>query len=138
MSKISYKTWLKITVWALVIHIMLIVLSILEVFIYSLINPNHEDSFYTNHAELTGPYISIFFGFIIFYFVASYLSRTLTIKKIIIALSLPIIYTIMDFLMVHYSGVIWKDHITIFIISFLVKTLGSVLGTFLGNGNKKT
>lgn len=138
MNKITYKTWLKITVWALVIHIILIILSVLEVFIYSLISPNHENSFYKEHAELTGPYISIFFGFFIFYFVARYLSKNFTSKKIILALSLPIIYTIMDFIMVHYSGVNWNDHITIFIISFLAKTFGSVIGTFLGYDRKHT
>lgn len=137
MNKITYKTWLRITVWALVIHIILIVLSILEVFIYSLINPNHESSFYKEHAELTGPYISIFFGFIIFYLVARLISKNFTKNKIVIALGLPIIYTIMDFIMVHYSGVNWKEHIIVFIISALVKISGSVLGTFYGGPKKQ-
>lgn len=138
MNKITYKTWLTSTVWALIIHVILIVLSILEVFIYSLINPNHEDSFYREHAELTGPYISIFFGFFLFYFAAKYLSGKFNRNKLFIALSLPIIYTIMDFLMVHYSGVNWKEHITIFIISAIVKTLGSILGAFQGSYKKST
>lgn len=137
MNRITYKTWLTITVWALVIHIILIALSILEVFIYSLSNPNHDDNFYTEHAELTGPYISIFFGFILFYLVARFLSIKFDSRKIIIALALPIIYTIMDFLMVHYSGVNWNEHITIFIISALVKSLGSILGTFYGSTKKR-
>lgn len=130
IQEITYKTWLKIFVWAILIHITLIVLSVLEVFIYSLFKPNQEDSFYTEHAELTGPYISIFFGFFIFYFVARYLSKDFTRNKIVFALSLPIIYTIIDFLIVHYSGVDWNNHMIIFTISFFVKVLASFLGVF--------
>lgn len=131
MANITYKTWIKITIWALVIHIVLIAISILEVFIYSLFKPNQEENFYTEHAQLTGPYISIIFGFIIFYFVAKYLSKKITRKKkIIIALFLPIIYTILDFIMVQYSGVNWNQHLLIFSISALAKLTGSFLGAF--------
>lgn len=138
MAIITFKTWLKITVWALAIHIILIILTIIEVFIYSIINPNHEDSFYRDHVEVSGPYISIFFGFILFYFVTRLLSKKFIRNKILIALSLPIIYTIMDFLMVHFSGVYWQEHFIIFIISFIVKTLGSLLGVFkLGEQARK-
>jgi len=136
IPEISFKTWLKIFLWAIIIHIILIVLSVLEVFIYSLFNPNLENSFYTEHAELTGPYISIFFGFFIFYFVARSLSKNLVRNKIVIAFSLPIIYTIMDFLMVHYSGVNWDDHMVVFAISFFVKVLASFLGVFSKKGNE--
>jgi len=122
---------------ALAIHIILIILSVIEVFIYSKVNPNLENSFYRDHAEVSGPYISMFFGIIIFYFVARLLSKKLTKNKITIALALPIIYTIMDFLMVHYSGVIWEDHIAVFVLSFLVKTIGSLLGVFFRGEKRK-
>lgn len=132
MDKVTTGTWLKLTFWALIIHVILIALSILEVFMYSLIKPNQENSFYTEHAELSGPYISIFFGFILFYFITRFLSKRFTKNKIVIALSLPFIYTIMDFVMVHYSGVNWKEHFVIFFVSFAIKTLGSLLGAFYG------
>lgn len=133
-TKITHKTGLKIFFWSIVIHIILIVLSVLEVFIFSLFKPGQDDSFYAEHATLTGPYISIFFGFFIFYFVARFLSRNIDQKKIVIALALPVIYTILDFLMVHFSGVNWDDQLLIFTISFLVKVLASILGVFYKRG----
>lgn len=131
MNNFTFKTWLRITAWALAIHIILIAISILEVFIYSLLYPIQEQEYYSEHAQLTGPYISIFFGFFIFYLVARFLTKNLQKNKLSIALLLPAIYTLMDFLIVHFSGVNWKEHLPIFLISALVKTMGSVLGAFL-------
>ncbi len=133
MNSLSKLPWLKIIGWAILIHIILIVISILEVFIYSQINSGHEHSFYEEHAKISGPYISIIFGFILFFFVARLLAKSRQDKKFIIALLLPFIYTILDFLMLHFSGVDWAEHFWIFTISFLFKTLGAVLGAFSTN-----
>ena len=130
MINFSKLPWLKITGWAVLLHVILIVLSIIEVFIYSLVNSGHEHSFYEEHAKFSGPYISIFFGFILFYFVVRFLSKKIIDKKWGIALSLPIIYTIMDFLMVHFAGVDWSEHFMIFMVSFLVKMTGAFLGAY--------
>jgi len=132
----TFKTWLKIIGWAILIHIILIAISVLEVFIFSLFKPDQENSFYTEHAELPGPYISIFFGFILFYLVARSLSKKITENKLFIALALPIIYTIMDFLMVNFSGVNWGEHILIFAISAIVKVSASFLGVYYKRGGR--
>ena len=51
--------------------IVLVILSFLEVAVYSyLINPGQEQSVYEAHANTSAPYISGIFGFIVFFFVS--------------------------------------------------------------------
>ena len=130
MNSKSKTPWWKIIGWAILIHVILIALSILEVFIYAQIHPGHEHSFYEDHAKVSGPYISIIFGFILFFFITRYFTKTRLDIKYLIAILLPVVYTIKDFLIVHFSGVDWGEHFWIFTISFLIKTLGAFLGAF--------
>lgn len=137
MNKLSSKTWLKIVLWAIAIHVILIVISIAEVFVYSLINPGLENAAYADHATISGPYISMIFGFILFFLITKSLCKDRTTGKLAIALTFPVIYTILDFIIVHFSGVNWKEHLTVFIISFGVKTAGAFLGAFIGFRRKQ-
>ncbi|MBK8706797.1 MAG: hypothetical protein IPN33_26610 [Saprospiraceae bacterium] len=62
---------LKLIGLAMLVMITLIVISILEVAVYSyLVNPGHEISVYEAHAEFSAPYVSGIFGFILFFLVA--------------------------------------------------------------------
>ena len=134
MKQLTKKTWLKIILWAIVVHIILIVISVGEVFVYSLLNPGLAREAYSEHATLSGPYISMIFGFILFFLITRSLCKNLSNGRFVIALAFPIVYTIMDFLLVHFSGVNWEEHITVFLLSFGVKTLGALLGAFVGYG----
>ena len=53
--------------------IALVIISILEVALYSyVVNPGQEQSIYDAHAEFSAPYISGVFGFIVFFLIARY------------------------------------------------------------------
>ncbi len=130
MERSIFLLWLRIIGWAILVHIMLIAFAFLEVFIYSLIKPGLAEAQYTEHAKWSGPYISIFMGFILFFLIARRLSKIYANRRLIIGLTLPIIYTIIDFLILHFYGTDWTEHLVIFIISFLCKTMGSLLGAF--------
>lgn len=124
-----------ILVSAIVIHIILIVLSILEVFVFSLINPGEPNPFYRAHAEVSGPIVSIVAGFPIFILAGKFLARKLA-NKLNVALLLPILYTITDFLIVDAAGVIWEQHLMIFMASAAVKMLGTLIGVYVPLGQK--
>lgn len=64
---------LKLIGLAILTMITLIIISVLEVTLYAyVINPGHDESFYEAHANISAPYISGFFGFIIFFLVTRY------------------------------------------------------------------
>ena len=67
----NLKIFLKLGLWTIIIHVILIVLAILEVFIYStFINSGQGRSVYDQHAQNAGPYIAIIAGFALVYLVA--------------------------------------------------------------------
>ena len=64
---------LKLIGLAVLTMITLVIISILEVALYSyVINPGQEFSVYEEHAQFSAPYISGIFGFIIFFLIARY------------------------------------------------------------------
>ena len=121
--------WFKILGWAVLIHIILIVLSILEVLVYStVINTGHEKSFYEQHAQTTAPYISIIFGIILFFFISRLLVKKRYDKRQVIALALPITYIIIDIIIMLLSNTDWGQQYLAFIVSFVTKILASYIG----------
>ena len=121
--------WLKLLGWAILIHIILIVLSILEVVAYStIINPGHEQSFYEQHAQTTAPYISIIFGIILFFFISRLLVKKRYYNRQVIALALPITYIIIDIIIMLLSNSDWGQQYLAFIVSFVTKILASYIG----------
>ncbi len=120
--------WLRIFGWAFLIHVILIAITVLEVFIYSLIKPGQEESFYSHHAEISGPIISMVVGFVLFFFIARYLGKNRSSISIRIGILLAVIYTIMDALILLGYSIDWSDHLPVFAISFLVKLSGGYLG----------
>lgn len=132
MTKTQQFPWLKILGWAILVHIILIAISFLEVFIYSaLINPGQEQTIYDAHAEASGPWISMIFGFILFLFICRSLGIGRPGKEMGIALALTIIYVITDALILTAASVDWTAHYQLFILSFVVKTIGAVIGAVL-------
>ena len=126
--------WLKIIGWALLIHIILIALSFIEVFVYSLLfNPGQEEQVYEAHAQLSAPYISIIFGMPVFYFVAMFLAKKISLKSMQIAFGLPLIYILFDLTMLIPYEVDWEKHIWVFLISFGTKILCSYFGAKRGS-----
>ena len=109
--------------------ITLVIISFLEVAVYSyLINPGQEESVYEAHANVSAPYISGIFGFIIFFLVARHWKKKgyPNVSKLIFLF--PLIYVLLDIIIITAAGVKWSDFFLIFLIANAAKFLGSYLG----------
>ncbi len=107
----------------------LVILSFLEVAVYSyLINPGQDQSVYEAHANLSAPYISGIFGFILFFFVTRYWKKKGYPNVLKLAILFPLIYALLDIIIITAVGVHWSEFILIFAIANTSKFLGSYLG----------
>ena len=107
----------------------LVLISFLEVAVYSyLINPGQDPLVYDAHANDSAPYISGIFGFIIFFLVARYWKRKGLDHVGKLAILYPLIYILLDILIITTAGVNWSDFIIIFLLANAAKSLGSFLG----------
>jgi len=121
--------WLKLIGWSVLIHIFLVALSFVEVYLYSiLINPGQDQSIYELHAQQSAPYISILFGIPFFYFVSRKLAKKASIPVQWIGVSLPIVYMILDAMILLAFQIDWSEHGLVFFISFVTKLGASYLG----------
>lgn len=109
--------------------IVLVALSFAEVAVYSyIIHPAQAQSVYEAHANLSAPYISGIFGFIIFFLVARYWARKEYPNAFKLAILFPATYMVLDSIIITAAGVKWSDFILIFAIANTAKFLGSYLG----------
>lgn len=107
----------------------LIILSFLEVAVYSyLINPGQEQSVYEAHANTSAPYISGIFGFIVFFLVVRYWKKKEYSNVFKLAMLFPLIYVLIDLIIISAFGVKWSDFILIFAFANTAKFIGSYLG----------
>lgn len=107
----------------------LIILSFLEVAVYSyLINPGQEQSVYEAHANISAPYISGIFGFIVFFLVVRYWKKKEYSNVFKLAMLFPLIYVLVDIIIISAFGVKWSDFVLIFALANTAKFLGSYLG----------
>lgn len=121
--------FLKLIGLAILTMITLVMISFLEVAVYSyLINPGHELSVYEAHANFSAPYISGIFGFIIFFLVTRYWTKKQYQHLLNLIFIFPLIYILLDIIILTIAGVLWSDFILIFVISNIAKFLGSYLG----------
>lgn len=120
---------LKLIGWAILTMITLVAISFIEVAIYSyLINPGQDQSVYEAHANISAPYISGIFGFIIFFLVTRYWKRKGSPNVFKLVILFPLIYVLLDVAIITAAGVKWSDFILIFAIANAAKFLGSFLG----------
>lgn len=120
---------LKLFGLALLTMVTLVIISFIEVAVYSyLINPGQEDSVYEAHANSSAPYISGIFGFIVFYLIARYWKKKEYPNVFKLAVLFPLIYILLDIIIITAAGVKWADFILIFAIANTAKFLGSYLG----------
>lgn len=124
---------------SLLTMITLVIISFLEVAVYSyLINPGQDASAYDAHAQVTAPYISGIFGFIVFFLIARYWTKKgfENVAKLVILF--PLTYILMDTALITLAGVDWSDFLLIFILANTSKFLGSYLGYKLTKGPEAT
>ena len=124
MSK-KGKLILKIIMWAFLLHIILITLTIFEVFIYStFINSGHDSQFYEAHAQKSGPYVAIIIGFILTYVIALRLAKKNPAEKGLICIGIPVGYIALDIIiLLLMSGTDLSGSAWIFGISYTTKLL---------------
>ncbi len=114
---------------AILTMITLVIISFLEVAVYSyLINPGQDQSVYEAHANLSAPYISGIFGFIIFFLVTRYWKKKEYPNVLQLTVLYPLIYILLDIIILTAAGANWADFILIFAIANTAKCLGSYLG----------
>lgn len=120
---------LKLIGLAILTMITLVIISFLEVAVYSyLINPGQEESVYEAHANASAPYISGIFGFIVFFLVTRYWKKKGNHNVFKLAILYPLIYVLLDIIIITAAGVKWSDFILISAIANTAKFLGSYLG----------
>jgi hypothetical protein len=121
---------LKLFGLALLTMITLVIISVLEVTLYSyIVNPGNELSVYEAHAESSAPFISGIFGFIIFFLVARYWKKKGYYNLFKLIILFPLIYVFLDLVVLLLAGTVqWSNFILIFIFANGVKFLGSFLG----------
>ncbi len=119
---------LKLIGLAIVTMITLVFISFLEVAVYSyLINPGQEASVYA-HANSSAPYISGIFGFVVFFLVARHWKKKEYQNLLKLIFLFPLIYVLLDVIIITAAGVKWSDFFLIFAIANGAKFLGSYLG----------
>ncbi|MBK7233421.1 MAG: hypothetical protein IPH93_14455 [Saprospiraceae bacterium] len=108
----------------------LIIISFIEVALYSyFVNPGQEFSVYEAHAQISAPYVSGIFGFIIFFLVARYWKRKEFPNVLKLVFLFPLIYVLLDLTIIIIVGTVeWSSFILIFILANGAKFLGSFLG----------
>jgi len=121
---------LKLIGLAILSMLILIIISIIEVTIYSyVVNPGQTISVYEEHAEFSAPYISGIFGFIVFFLIARYWKKKAfeNLPKLLIIF--PLIYVLLDLTILTIDGrVQWSSFILVFMLANGAKFLGSYLG----------
>lgn len=122
-------TILKLIGLAIATMVTLVLISFLEVAVYSyLINPGLEESAYEAHAEVSAPYISGIFGFVVFFLVARHWKKKEYSNGFKLALLFPLVYIALDIILITAAGVNWAEFFLIFLMANTAKFLGSFLG----------
>lgn len=110
------------------LHIILIALTVLEVFIYSgFFNAGQDKLVYEQHAAKVAPYIAIIVGFILTFGIAVRLIKKNPAEKRLIGLGLPIGYILIDILILLLSGTDLLSNFWVFSISYLTKLFAGFL-----------
>lgn len=120
---------LKLVGLAILTMAALVLFSILEVAIYSyFINPGQATSVYDAHAELTAPYISGIFGFIIFFLAVRYWKKRKVENVYRLTFLFPFTYIVLDMGILLLARVDWQSYYLIVVLANGAKIMGSYLG----------
>jgi len=121
---------LKLIGLAISAMITLVIISILEVVVYSyVVNPGQVNSVYETHAQFSAPYISGIFGFVVFFLVTRYWKKRKYENLPKLVFLFPLTYVLLDItILLLAGGVQWSSFILTFILANGAKFLGSYLG----------
>ena len=126
------KFWLKLIGVAFLLHIVLILVSILEVAIYSyLIVPGKNEAFYKSHAEISGPWISGIFGSLFIFLIVRRFIKQNNGRYLTYTIALPFVYIIIDILMLLPFQINWKEHLPVFLLANGAKIISSLMSYYI-------
>ncbi len=130
--------WLMLTGLVVLLHIILIILSILEVAVYSyLIEPGHDEAYYQEHAQVSAPWVSGIFGFVLtFLFVKLFIDRNRH-RHLLFAIGLPLVYVALDVLILLPFGIDWNAHLPVLLMANGAKLAGALLAFYLYSGREE-
>lgn len=118
----------KIIGWALLLHIILMALTVLEVFIYStFVNRGQPNQEYEKHAEQSRPYVGIIVGFVLTYTILLILTKKMPGEQRILCIALPVAYIAIDIALLLVSGAALSGNLMVFGISYATKLLAGYL-----------
>ena len=137
MTTIKKINWFKLIGLAFFLHIILIVISILEVFLYSmLIEPGKEAAFYETHAGVSGPWVSGIFGsLIIFFIVKRYIKKNYG-QPLTYTIAFPLVYVLWDVIILLPFNINWLEHLPVLLMANGVKVVSSFLSYYIYRNNK--
>ena len=120
---------LKLIGLALLAMIILIIISILEVTLYSyIINPGEAVSVYEAHATVSAPYVSGSCGFILFFLIARHWKKKEFHNVLTLIILFPLTYVVLDLVVILLAGVQWSSFILTYTLANGAKFIGSYLG----------
>ena len=124
--------WPKLIGTALLAHIILILLSVIEVAIYAyLINPVKGVEDYEAHAQVSAPWVSVIGGALLFFWVTRWYMRRFSTRQLTFALSLPVVYIVFDVIILFMAGAGLDSIDAVFMLSKAVKLAASLLAFYL-------
>ena len=124
--------WLKLFGVTILLHILLILISILEVAIYSyLIAPGKDKEFYNTHATISGPWVSAIFGSLFMFLLVKRFLKRFSVQQLTYAIWLPTIYIVIDLIFFFVSGYELKDFAYPFVLATIPKVVAVLLAYVL-------
>jgi len=130
--------WLKLIGVALILHVALIVLSIIEVAFYSyIVNPGHDRGFYSEHAKQSGPWVSAIFGSLFMLLLFRRFVKRFSQQRLTYAIGLLVVYIAIDFVLLLVSGYEFKDMNFQFVLAKAVKVIAVLLAYFIYSADKQ-
>jgi len=123
-------TLLKLIGCAIGVMIALVLISFLEVAVYSyLIHPGQVESAYEAHAQVSAPYISGLFGFLLFFLIVRYWKKKGEENMARLAFLFPLTYVALDLVLLLSFGAFAQPG---FLLTFLLANAAKALGAYLG------
>ena len=124
----SYRV-LKVFGLAILSMVFLVLLSFVEVAVYSMIiHPGEDPSFYETHATQSAPWVSGIGGFFLFFFVVRFWAKRSFVNLSQLAWLYPTMYVVLDIgVLLGVGGIDW----TTFYVTFLLANGGKFLGSFV-------
>jgi len=124
--------WLKLIGVAILLHIVLILISILEVVCYSyLIAPGKDDEFYNTHATISGPWISAIFGSLFMFLLVKRFTKRFSQQQLTYVIWLPTIYIAIELVFFFVAGYAFKDFVYPFVLATIPKIVAVLLAYFI-------